>query len=120
MPVPHAADLFVPIPETLQAAAVATGNGTAISLIGFQSLTVVVTIATTATVTFEGSYDGGTTYVTIGLKLVTAGTYATAPTATGTYVMPADFPPFTHFRARISAWTAGAVDVKTLKARVSS
>jgi hypothetical protein len=102
--------------ETLQSAATATGNGTAIAMRGFGRLTVSVTIATTATVTFEGSIDDGTTYFTIGMKLVTTGVYATAPTATGVYMMASDFPPLTNFRARISAWTAGAVTVASLKA----
>lgn len=102
--------------ETLQAAAVATGNGTAIAMRGFGRLTVQVTIATTATVTFEGSIDGGVTYFALGLAAAATGTIASAPTATGTYYMPAGFPPLTHFRARISAWTAGNVDVVSLKA----
>lgn len=102
--------------ETLQSGAVATGNGTAIAMRGFGRLTVSVTISDTATVTFEGSIDGGATYFALGLGLSTTGAIASAPTATGTYYMPAAFPPLTHFRARVSAWTAGTVNVVSLKA----
>jgi hypothetical protein len=94
---------------------VATGNGTAIGMRGFGRLTVSVTIAGTATVTFEGSIDG-TNYFALGLRLSSTGVIASAPTATGVYYMPSDFPPLTNFRARISAWTSGAVDVTALKA----
>jgi hypothetical protein len=75
-----------------------------------------VTISNTATVTFEGSIDGGATYFALGLALSTTAAIASAPTATGTYYMPAGFPPLTNFRARVSAWTSGTVDVVALKA----
>ena len=106
--------------ETMQSAAVATGNGTAISLRGFGRLTVYVSMAGTATITFEGSIDGGTTYFTVGLAAVATGTVASAPTATGAYYLPAGHMPLTHFRARISAWTSGATSAVALKAPISA
>lgn len=109
-------DQSIYIYETLQSAAVATGNGTAISMRGFARLSVMVTMAGTATITFEGSIDGGTTYAALGLRLLGTGVIASAPTATGVYYMPSDFPPLTHFRARISAWTSGATSAVALKA----
>jgi hypothetical protein len=106
--------------ETLQAAAVATGNGTAISMRGFGRLTVSVTMAGTATITFEGSIDDGTTWFALGMALSTTGALASAPTATATYYMPAGAPALTNFRARISAWTSGATSAVALKAPINA
>jgi hypothetical protein len=103
------ADRALGATETLQNAAVATGNGVAISMVGYNALTLQVTIATTATITFEGSIDNGATYFGVGLKAIGTGVYALTATATGVFVLPADFGPLTNFRARISAWTSGAV-----------
>lgn len=100
--------------ETLQAAAVAVGNGAAIDMKGYSRLSVDVSIATTATVTFEGTIDD-TNWFAVGLKTWADGVAATAPTATGQFKMPPDFTPLSQFRARISAWTAGAVTVKSRK-----
>ena len=102
--------------QTLQSAAGATGNGTAIEMRGFGRLTVSVTISNTATVTFEGSINDGSSYFALGLALSTTAAIASAPTATGTYYMPPGIPPLTHFRARVSAFTSGTVDVVALKA----
>lgn len=116
MPNTPAFDQNLYLRQTLQNAAVATGNGIAIEMRGFGRLTVTVTIATTATVTFEGSIDDATTYFALGLALSSTGVIASTATATGTYYMPPGIPALTHFRARISSWTAGAVTVVSLKA----
>ena len=106
--------------ETLQSAAVAVGNGTAISMRGYGRLTVTVTMAGTATITFEGSDDDGTSWFAVGLALSSTGVIASAPTASGTYYMPPGFPALTNFRARISAWTSGATSARSLKAPLNA
>lgn len=99
--------------ETLQNAAVATGNGTPISLKGWSEMGLQVTGITTATVTFEGTVDG-TNYVSVGLAAVATGTVATSATADGMFYLPRGLH-LNMFRARISAWTSGTITVKAIK-----
>lgn len=96
---------------TLQSAAVATGDGTVMNVSTFSSVGVTVTIATTATVTFEVSQDGAN-WASRACTSVAAtnGALVTTATATGTFQCP--IAGMQYFRARISAWTAGAVTVK--------
>jgi len=96
--------------ETLQSAAVATGNGTAMDVANYSSVALLVTIADTATVTFEGSEDGSTYASKVCTSISnTSGTLVTSATATGTY--QCSVAGLAKFRARVSAWTAGAVTV---------
>lgn len=101
---------FKPL-ATLQDAAVATGNGTALDVALYNSVGLEVTIATTATVTFEGTVDGSTWASTVCTATSnTSATLVTSSTATGTY--QCGVAGLSKFRARISSWTSGAVTVK--------
>lgn len=92
--------------QTFQSAAVAVSNGTAMNVLGLASLAVQVTIATTATITFEGTVDDSTWESIEGIKR-SDGSLATTATATGLYTF--SVAGLSQFRCRISAWTAGAV-----------
>jgi len=95
---------------TLQNAATATGNGTAFPVDGFTSVAVQVTIAATATVTFEVSQNGSTwASVACSDTSATNGALATTATTTGTY--QCGVAGMASFRARISSWGSGAVTV---------
>lgn len=92
----------------LQDGALATGNGTVFDVGHFSHLLLQVTIAGTATVTPEMSADNSTF---VGVLAVNAATGAVGLTITATghyYVMVAGVQ---GFRARISSWSSGAVDV---------
>lgn len=94
----------------LQDAAVATGNGTAMPVAQYTSVGVQVTIATTATVVFEVSQNGSTWAAVACVNITsTSSALASSATATGTY--QCSVAGMQYFRARISAWTAGAVTV---------
>jgi hypothetical protein len=101
------------VQETMQNAAVAIGNGTAVNVKGYGRLTLYCSLAGTATVTFEGTVDD-TNYVAIGMAAVATGVVATTATATGMFYLPAGFS-LSQVRARISAWTSGAVTVTSRK-----
>lgn len=88
---------------TLQNAVSATGNGTAQAVSGYGSAIIEVTGTFTATVNFEGSRDGGTTYYAIYGTYPT-GVTATSTTATGIYRVTCEG--LTHIRARVT-WTSG-------------
>lgn len=97
----------------MQAAAVATGNGTVMPCIsngdgGMTTLTVQVVGITTATITFEATVDG-TNYVAIQFTNLTSGTAATTATADGIY--RATVLGLLDVRARVSAWTSGTITV---------
>lgn len=99
--------------QTMQSAAVATGNGTAIETTGVDTggcttLAMQITGITTATVTFEATIDG-TNWVAVLATNITSGSAATTATANGIYRM--DCSALVSVRARISAWTSGAVTV---------
>ena len=101
----------------MQSAAVATGNGTAITVTNatdgaYSVLVCQVKGITTATVTFEGTVDG-TNWVAIGFtSLADGSTVATTATADGLY--RCTVLGLLQVRARISAWTTGAVTVTGL------
>jgi len=114
---------------TLQDAAVATGNGTALEMAGYDALSVHCSHVTTptATVTFEGSIDGGTTYTALALidALDNSTSGSTSASSGSTVSKLYTFAvgkkiPLTHFRARISAWTAGAITVKARRMATGS
>lgn len=100
--------------ETMQAAAVATGNGKAFPCYhpdhgGLEALVMQVTGITTATITFEGSQDG-TTWAAVQVTPLGTGVAATTATADGLYRLSCKG--LVWARARISAWTAGAITVE--------
>lgn len=114
-----AVDREVGVSTKIQDAAGATGNGVAVEMDGIKDFSVHVIHATTptATVTFEGSIDG-TNYTAISLidalDNSTAGsTSASSGSAVSKLYTPAAGKkiPLRYFRARISAWTAGAITV---------
>jgi len=98
-------------PETLQSAAVATGNGNICQVYGCSTVGMQVTIAATATITFEATVDG-TTWVAVSAVNIGSGASGSTATATGTYI--ANVAGFLTFRARISTWGSGAVTVTAL------
>ncbi|CAB4128462.1 hypothetical protein UFOVP103_45 [uncultured Caudovirales phage] len=94
---------------TFQSGATATGNGTPVDVSGYGSITVQQTVSGTATVTYEASQDG-TTYVSIyGQYLGTIG--ATSNSLTGSNQLKFSLSGTKWFRARISAYSSGTVDV---------
>jgi hypothetical protein len=105
--------------EVLQAAAVATGNGTVIDVRGIDVLAVDITGTFVGTVTFEGSLDSTTgsdgNFFAVGLKTMADGAAVTSATAAGAFKLPVDAGALAYFRARVSAWTSGTITVKTRK-----
>lgn len=111
----NAGDLFYGITETLQNAVSATGNGASADMRGVRTFVVDVGGTFTATVTFEGSIDGGVTWFAVGLAALGTGTYALTATVAGTFASPAALPTLSHFRGRVT-WTSGtSVTVKLRK-----
>lgn len=93
---------------TLQSAAAATGDGTAMDVKGLVEVAMQVLISNTATVTFEGTIDG-TNWVAVQAKNIGTGAAASTLAASGIVVMPVGGLSFV--RARISAFTSGTVTV---------
>lgn len=101
----------------LQSAAVATGNGTAVSVGGgtdggFTVLGLQVVGITTATITVEGTIDG-TNWVALMVENLNSGAKATTITANGIYRLVCSG--LCQVRARISAWTSGTIYVTGLR-----
>jgi hypothetical protein len=95
---------------TLQDAAAANGNGTAVELLGASIIHVQISGTFSATVTFQVSLDN-TNWATIGLiAKVDGSTVATAPTAAGAWF--GDVRGAIFFRTVISSYLSGAVTVK--------
>ena len=119
---PAGAGTITETPTTLQSAAVATGNGTIISLNPGDVLTIKTVGASTptATITFEVSYDG-TNYVNAFLQdMLAAGGIGTLINTVAVSTTPAysqySCPPGSQkFRARISAYVAGSVTVTVVQ-----
>jgi hypothetical protein len=105
--------------ETLQAAAGATGNGNICDMHGVEELNVDITGTFVGTVTFEANIDGAN-WVAIGLKTIADGAAVTTATAPGMFKAPIDAFPLQQFRARVSAWTSGAITVKSRKGRIGA
>jgi hypothetical protein len=97
----------------LQNAAAATGNGTALPLLGMDALTVEITGTFVGTVTFEGTIDD-TSWFAVGLKTAADGAAVTAPTAPGAWKLPVDALGLSQFRARVSAHSSGTITAKAL------
>ena len=102
------------ISGTLQSAAAANGNGTALALSG--EATVVFTVnmvGFTGTVNFEGSEDG-TNFDTIEIDQSSSGTIAssvTGSTTTSIHTYVASVSGLQSVRARVSSFSAGTVTV---------
>jgi len=94
---------------TLQDAAVATGNGTAMLATGYASIAYQVSGTFVGTVTFEGTVDN-TNWVAIQAVNTATGAVSTTATAGGVYV--ANVAGLSQARARVT-WTSGtSVTVK--------
>jgi hypothetical protein len=100
--------------EVLQAAAAATGNGTPIDMKGVERLTVEVAGTFVGTVTFEGTIDD-TSWFVVGLKTAADAAAVTTATAPGAWKLPDDGPSLSQFRARVSAYTSGAITARSRK-----
>jgi hypothetical protein len=98
--------------ETLQSAVSATGNGGVLGCLGMSTVVFLVTGTFTATVTFEGSIDEGTTWHSLEMKNVATGAKSTTATAAGAF--KGDCAGMERVRARVT-WSAGTS--VTVKAR---
>lgn len=96
------------VSQVMQTAAVATGAGTPIDVTGLATLCAQVTGITTATITWEATMNGST-WTGLLAAPITTGTGALTATADGIYRM--DVRGLQAVRARMSAWTSGAVTV---------
>lgn len=96
---------------TLQSAAGATGNGTAFMVDGCRSAMFQITGTFVGTVTFEATVDGSN-WATYALSDIgsTSRTHAATQSTAGIY-MADDLAGLMAVRARISAWTSGAITV---------
>ena len=99
--------------SVLQSAAVATGDGTAADCTPvadgpYYTLTAQVQGITTATITWEGTVDGAN-WVAIQATNLNSAAAATTATADGLFRLTVLG--LRQVRARISAWTTGAVTV---------
>lgn len=95
---------------TFQSGATAIGNGTPIDVSGYATVGLDVTISGTAAVAFEVSVDGAN-YVSINSILSTLSTASFASTTGTVRGIRFNVSGFKFFRARISAYTSGTVDV---------
>lgn len=91
---------------TMQNAAVATGNGTNLTVTGYGVAVIQVTGTFVGTVTFEGTTDG-TNWVSISATQIGAGTILSTATTTGIFRLAVSG--ITTIRARISAYTSGSI-----------
>jgi len=89
---------------TMQNAVSATGNGTNLTVTGYGSAVVSITGTFTATVTFEGSTDAGTTWT--GVTATQMGTSAMGTTATAVGQYRLNVAGLDLLRARVT-WTSG-------------
>lgn len=96
---------------TLQSAAAATGNGTPIDITGLSSIGVQVTGTFVGTITWEVTVDG-TNWLGILLAPPSTGTGALTAAATGLFT--GSVAGMAQFRARVSAYTSGAITVVAL------
>jgi hypothetical protein len=99
--------------ETLQNAATATGNGTAINMKGYTAASIHLQGTWVGTVQFEGTIDD-TNWFNIGFMGGFDTTIISSSTVSGFWRM-VDGLVLSQFRARISAYTSGSITVKTRK-----
>jgi len=97
--------------EVLQNAATATGNGTPLGVLGYNTVVFNVIISATATVTFEGSVDG-TNWDSLQASDITDGSAASTATATGLFRSVVSG--LHYVRARISSYSSGIVTVHAI------
>lgn len=110
-PVPVQANSSYVTDVTLQNAATATGNGTALAVGGLRTVTVEVTgTSTSRTIIFEGASVSGVYYAMMGVKLADFST--ATQTTTNNEVWQFDVTGLVNFRTRISAVAGGNVSVK--------
>lgn len=90
-------------PVTTQNAVVATGNGTIVDVSGYQYIAIQVLGTFVATVTFEGSSDGGITWAVVAFfnSANANATSAAAPGIFSTYNVG-----YLSLRTRVT-WTSG-------------
>lgn len=98
----------------MQSAAAATGNGTAITVAepgegAMEQIVCQVSGTFVGTVTFEGTVDG-TNWVAIGMTSL-ADNSSVATTATAPILVKCNLKGLTQVRARVSAYTSGAITV---------
>lgn len=94
---------------TLQNAATATGNGTALDTTPMAAVSVQITGTFVGTVTFEGTLDGSNW---IALEATNANDDSRATTATAPGIYSVVLHGSVRFRARVSAYTSGDITVK--------
>lgn len=94
----------------LQNAATATGNGTAMAVSGYATVVLEVTGTFSATVVFEGSRDGGTTYY----PLYGQSDLAVVDRLSSAGLIFINVAGLTHIRARIDFYASGSVTVKAI------
>lgn len=94
-------------PVTIQNAATATGDGTALNVQGYNAVVIKLEIGS-ATVTWEA---GGATSDWIAVKCSLVATNGNASTASASGLYICNTAGMTAFRARISAYTSGSVTV---------
>jgi hypothetical protein len=98
------------VTHTFQSAAGATGNGTALAVDRYSTLGMQVVISNTATVAFEATSDGTNWVAAVCVSIgSTTGTLITSTTSS--VVVQCPVAGLQQFRARVSAWTSGTVDV---------
>ncbi len=99
---------------TLQNGATGTGNGQVLTLSPTGSAngaSVQVVMSGTATITFEATFDSGSSnWTAVAATNVASGTAATTATASGIYTIA--IPGAQQVRARISSYSSGTVTVK--------
>lgn len=93
---------------TLQNAAAANGNGTALTTEGFGGAAIQITGTFSATVNFEGTLNG-TDYVAVEAVNLNDGSKATSTAVAGLYLITA---PVLSVRTPVSGYVSGAVTVK--------
>lgn len=93
---------------TLQNAASATGNGTSINLSGMGTMNVAITGTFVGTITFEAQ-DASGSWSSVMLQAMGTTTLTSSTSTTGVWRAPIGG--YSAFRARISAYTSGAITV---------
>lgn len=96
--------------HTLQSAAAATGVGQSLDTLGYTHATIQISGTFAATVTWEISADGGTTWAGVNATPAATGTKAATATAAGVYIVPCAG--CDKVRANITAYTSGTVTAK--------
>lgn len=102
---------------TFQSGATGTGNGTANDVSGYDVLSLQVTFSATAAVTFEATVDGTTWSALQGYTPTALGQQSSTVGTSGIYRFIVTGMKL--FRARISAYTSGTVDVTGYAAKGS-